>query len=155
MWGDDLKAYLDQQGVKYVSIRHSPAYTAQEIAASAHVSGQQVAKTVMVKVDGKLAMVVLPAADRVVFDLLTEVTGARQVELANELEFAALFPNCERGAMPPFGHLHKLDVYVADDLADQDEIAFNAGSFTELIQMRYADFARLVQPKVLHLSARV
>jgi len=155
MRGDDLRAYLDQKGVKYVSIRHSPAYTAQEVAASAHIPAQKMAKIVMVKLDGKLVMVVVPAADRVVFDLLKETTGAGQVELANELEFAALFPNCERGAMAPFGHLHNLEVYVAEDLAEQEEIAFNAGSFTELIQMRYVDFARLVQPKVLHLSARV
>jgi Ala-tRNA(Pro) deacylase len=155
MWGDNLKKYLDEQGVKYVTIRHSPAYTAQEIAASAHIPGQNVAKTVMVKLDGRLAMVVLPAADRVIFDLLAQATGARRAELAREPEFADLFPECERGAMPPFGHLAKLDVYVADDLAEDEDIAFNACSFTELIKMAYADFTRLVHPKVLHLSAHV
>jgi Ala-tRNA(Pro) deacylase len=111
------------------------------------------AKTVMVKLDGKIVMVVLPAAERVVFDLLRDATGARSAELAGEAEFASLFPGCERGAMPPFGNLSGLDVYVDRDLASDETIAFNAGSFTEVIRMRYADFARLVQPKVARFAA--
>ncbi|HEX9611268.1 MAG TPA: YbaK/EbsC family protein [Gemmatimonadales bacterium] len=153
MWGDQLKQHLDKNRVKYVTIAHSPAFTAQEVAATAHVPGREMAKTVMVKLDGKIAMAVLPASERVVFDLLRDATGAHSAELATEGEFASLFPGCERGAMPPFGNLSGLDVYVDRDLAADETIAFNAGSFTEVIQMRYADFARLVQPKVAKFAA--
>ncbi len=153
MWSDQVKRHLDKHRVKYVTIAHSPAFTAQEVAATAHVPGREMAKTVMVKLDGKMAMAVLPASERVVFDLLRDTAGAHSAELASEGEFASLFPGCERGAMPPFGNLSGLDVYVDRDLAADETIAFNAGSFTEVIQMTYADFARLVQPKVAKFAA--
>lgn len=150
-----LKDFLDRQRVKYVTISHSPAYTAQEIAASAHVPGKALAKTVIVRLDDKPAMAVLPASYRVDFDLLKEATGAKKLELASETEFGDLFPGCEVGAMPPFGNLYDMDVYVAESLAEDDEIVFNAGSFTELIRMSYGDFEQLVKPKVLRFSAKV
>jgi Ala-tRNA(Pro) deacylase len=143
-----LKEFLDQNGVRWVSIVHSPAYTAQEIAASAHIKGRELAKTVMVKVDGKPVMVVLPASQRVDFQTLREITGGQAVILAGEAEFRELFPDCEAGAMPPFGNLYGMDVYVAPKLSEDEEIAFNAGSHTELMKLRYADFERLVKPKV-------
>ncbi len=143
-----LKEFLDQNGVRWVSIVHSPAYTAQEVAASAHVRGKDLAKTVMVRVDGKPVMVVLPASQRVDFQVLREVTGGQNVVLASEAEFRELFPDCEAGAMPPFGNLYGMDVYVAPKLAEDEEISFNAGSHTELMKLRYADFERLVKPKV-------
>lgn len=154
MWGDQLKQYLDREHVKYVTIAHSPAYTAQEVAAAAHVPGGEMAKTVLVKLNGKVMMAVLPASEKVVFDRLRETTGMREAKLATEQEFAGLFPGCERGAMPPFGNLYGLDVYVDRDLAQDEEIAFNAGSFTEVIRMKYADFARLVQPRVVKFGTR-
>ncbi|MHB1044378.1 MAG: aminoacyl-tRNA deacylase [Thermoanaerobaculia bacterium] len=143
-----LKEFLDQNGVRWVSIVHSPAYTAQEVAASAHVRGKELAKTVMVKVDGKPVMVVLPASQRVDFQVLREVTGGQNVVLASEAEFRELFPDCEAGAMPPFGNLYGMDVYVAPKLTEDEEISFNAGSHTELMKLRYADFERLVKPRV-------
>ena len=149
-----LKAFLDGKGIRYVSIIHSRAYTAQEIAASAHIKGKELAKAVMVKVDGKMAMAVLPASHRVSFDLLKGVTGAREVVLATEEEFKGLFPDCEPGAMPPFGNLWGMDVYVAARLADDKEIAFNAGSHTELMKLAYDDFERLVAPKVVEFAVR-
>jgi Ala-tRNA(Pro) deacylase len=150
-----LKEFLDGFDVKYVTISHSAAYTAQEVAASAHIPGKDLAKTVIVKLNGKLAMAILPASSKVDFDLLRETTGAKHVELAHEPEFQNLFPGCEPGAMPPFGNLYGLDVYVADTLAEDEEIAFNAGSFTELMKLPYKDFARLVKPKTLRFAARV
>jgi len=150
-----LKEFLDSQQIKYVTISHSPAFTAQQIAAAAHVPGKELAKTVMVLVDGKMAMAVLPASLRVDLDHLQEIIGARRIELADERSFRDKFPECEVGAMPPFGNLYGMDVYVADSLAEDDEIAFNAGSQTELIRMAYADFERLVKPKVLAFTARV
>jgi Ala-tRNA(Pro) deacylase len=149
-----LRDFLDNEGIKYVTVSHSVAYTAQEIAARAHVRGKSLAKTVMVKLDGNVSMVVLPATFKVDFDLLKEASGASDVELASEKEFKNMFPDCELGAMPPFGNLYGFDVYVAKTLAQDDEIAFNAGSHTELIKLPYTDFERLVKPKVVRISLR-
>lgn len=146
-----LKQFLDSQHVKYVTIRHSPAFTAQEIASSAHIPGRELAKTVMVKVDGTMAMVVLPASHRVDLELVADATGAN-VELAGEREFEQLFPGCEIGAMPPFGNLYGMPVWVARSLTEDEEIAFNAGSHTELIRLAYRDFERLVSPRVARLT---
>ena len=143
-----LKEFLDTQGVKYVIIQHSPAFTAQEIAASAHIPGKEVAKTVMVRIDGKMAMAVVPASLKVNFDLLREAAGAELVALAPEAEFQDMFPECEVGAMPPFGNLYEMAVFVSQALSEDEEIAFNAGSHTELMRLSYQDFERLVRPKV-------
>ena len=143
-----LKDFLDSQHVKYVAITHSPAYTAQEVAASAHVSEREVAKTVVVDFDGKHAMAVLPANQKIVLQDLREITGYDDLKLAPEDELKELFPDCELGGMPPFGNLYGMDVFVAPGLAKNEEIAFNAGSHTELIKMAYEDFERLVKPKV-------
>lgn len=148
-----LKEFLDSHQIKYVIIGHSPAYTAQEIAASAHVPGKELAKTVVVKIDGKLAMAVLPASYHVDFDLLQKAAGASQVDLATEEEFRNRFPECELGAMPPFGNLYGMDVYVAEGLAEDEEIAFNAGSHTELLRLAYEDFQRFVEPRVVKFSS--
>lgn len=147
-----LKEFLDAQGVKYVSISHSLAYTAQEIAALTHIKGKDLAKTVMVKVDGEMAMAVLPANYQVDLGLLQQAAGAARVELAGEEEFKGRFPQCEVGAMPPFGNLYGMDVYADTELAEDEEIAFNAGSHTELIRLSYSDFKRLVNPKVVALT---
>ncbi len=149
-----LKEFLDREGVKYVAIRHSQAFTAQEIAASAHLSGQELAKSVVVRLDGRTALVVLPASQRVDFDALKTQTGANEVRLATEQEFRDTFPDCELGAMPPFGNLYGLDVFVSKRLAEDEQIAFNACSHTELIQLGYRDFARLAKPKVVDLTHR-
>jgi Ala-tRNA(Pro) deacylase len=113
-----LKDFLDGNGVKYVTIGHSAAYAAHEIAASAHIPAKELAKTVIVKVDGKMTMA----------------------------------PGCALGAMPPFGDLYGLEVLVARRLTEDKEIAFNAGTHTELIKLAYADFERLVKPKVLKFT---
>ncbi len=140
--------FLDSHKVKYVAIKHSAAYTAQEIAASAHIPGKELAKTVMVKIDGQMAMAVLPASYRIDFELLKKSAGAKKVELASEREFKELFPECEVGAMPPFGNLYEMNVYVSNPLPEDEEIAFNAGSHTELIRLHYKDFQKFVKPTV-------
>ena len=147
-----LKDFLDRNGIEYITIRHSLAYNAQRIAATTHIPGKELAKTVMVKLDNKMAMAILPASYRVNLKLLKETTAAKKVDLANEMEFKHMFPECEIGAMPPFGNLYGLEVYVAESLAEDEEIAFNAGTHTELIRMQYADFERLVEPVVLQFS---
>ncbi len=147
-----LKEFLDEHNVKYVSITHSRAYTAQEVAASVHVRGKEFAKTVMVKLDGKMAMAVLPATRKVDLDALKQVAGAQKAELATEQEFQYLFPECETGAMPPFGNLYGMETYVDSSLAEDEQIAFNAGSHIEVVRMAYKDFERLVQPKVGNIA---
>ena len=149
-----LRRFLESEGVKYLTISHSQAFTAQEIAASAHIPGKELAKTVMVKIDGEMAMAVLPADDRVDRHLLKQAAGADVVELASETEFRDLFSNCQLGAMPPFGNLWDMQVFVDERLAEDDEIAFNAGSHSELVRLAYDDFVRLVQPQVTHLTTR-
>jgi len=150
-----LAKFLDENKIRYVRISHSPAYTAQEIAASAHIPGREVAKTVMVKIEGKMEMVVTCASCQVDLGELKRAVGAQKVELASEDEFRGLFPECELGAMPPFGNLFDMQVFVTEELAEDEEIAFNAGSHTELVRMSYGDFARLVEPTVLDVTAKV
>ena len=150
-----LKEFLEAQNVKYTSIYHSLTYTAQEIAASVHIKGNELAKTVMVRLDGKMAMAVLPASHHVDFDRLKIASGAQDVVLATEKEFKDLFPGCEIGAMPPFGNLYGMDVFVSRALTKDEEIAFNAGSHYELIRLTYKDFERLVNPKIADFSVKM
>src|SRR3990170_3346577 len=147
-----LKEFLDSHSIKYVTISHSRAFTAQETATSAHIPGKELAKTVMVKMNGKMAMAVLPASCKVDFDILEKATGSATIEIANEKEFKDLFPDCEIGAMPPFGNLYGMDVFVAESLTEDKEIAFNAGSHRELVKLAYKDFEQLVKPKVITFS---
>ena len=149
-----LKDFLDRNNIKYVTITHSIAYTAQGIAALTHTRGKELAKTVMVKVDGALAMAVVPASWRVSLEMLREGAGASSVELASEGDFFNHFPGCETGAMPPFGNLYGMAVFVDEGLAREKEIVFNAGSHRELMRMSYEDFERLVEPRRLKLVAR-
>jgi Ala-tRNA(Pro) deacylase len=143
-----LKDFLESHHVKYSVIPHAPGYTIQEIAASAHVSGKKIAKTVIVKIDDQLAMVVLPANHHVNFAALREITGSTNIDLARESDFKTKFPECELGAMPPFGNLYGMPVYVSRYLS-HDTIAFNSGSHAELVQMNYQDFMDLVKPKII------
>ena len=150
-----LKKFLDDNNIKYVIIYHSRAFTAKETAISAHIPGKELAKTVMVKIDGKMAMAVLPASHKVNFDLLKAATNSGKVELASEKEFKDLFPECEVGAMPPFGNFYGINVYVTESLAEDEEIAFNAGSHRELVKMAYKDFEKLAKPKVVKFSVEM
>ncbi len=147
-----LKDFLDGNKVKYVTIRHSTAFTAQETAASAHISGKAMAKTVVLRIDGRMAVAVLPASHKLDIPLLKKAVGARDVEIAHEADFKDLFPGCDTGAMPPFGNLYGMDVLVDALLAEDEEIAFNACSHSELVRLKYADFIRLVNPRIASFS---
>ena len=149
-----LKEFLDSHNIKYVSITHSKAYTAQGIAAAAHISGKELAKTVMIAIDGEMAMAVLPASEQVNLDSLKTALKAKKVDLASERQFRDRFADCELGAMPPFGNLYNLKVIVDETLTHDKEIAFNAGTHLELIKLAYSDFQTLVQPTVLRFSRR-
>jgi len=147
-----LRQFLDEKLVKYVVITHSKAYTSQGIAATAHISGNELAKTVMLKKDGELCMAVLPASRQVNLGLFAKVTNSQDVILASERDFKDRFPDCEIGAMPPFGNLYGFKVYVDRSLTRDKEIAFNAGSHLELVKLAYMDYEKLVQPTVVDFA---
>jgi Ala-tRNA(Pro) deacylase len=146
-----LKEALDEAKISYEVYNHALAYTAQEIAAKQHFPGKEMAKVVMLDVDGTLVMGVIPGSRKISLDMVRANLGAKKVRLASEDEFIARFPNCEIGAMPPFGNLFGLKVY-ADPALEQDEyIFFNAGNHTQTVRLKYADFAWLAKPQVTRL----
>ncbi len=147
-----LREFLDTYNIRYLIFSHSLAYTAQGIAALTHISGKELAKTVIVKIDGDLAMAVVPASRHVDLRLLKLATGARTVELASEQEFKDKFPDCEAGAMPPFGNLYGMAVYADESLTSIKEITFNAGTHRDLLRMDWADLVRLVEPKIVQIT---
>lgn len=147
-----LEQMCREAGVAYRITPHPPAFTAQEIAAAEHVSGYEVAKVVMATADDRLIMLVLPAPYRVDLVRLKQQLGAGTVRLAHEREFADVFPDCEIGAMPPFGNLYQVPVYVDRALTRNREITFNAGTHRETMTIAYADYERLAQPTVLEFA---
>ena len=147
-----LEKFLNLEHINYKRIVHSRAYTAQKTAAYSHISGNEIAKTVIVKLDGKMCMVVLPASFQVDLKELQRATSAKNVRLATESEFKDAFTDCEVGAQPPFGNLYNMEVFVAEKLTGDTTIAFNACNHAELIQMTYKDYQRLVHPTILKLS---
>lgn len=152
MLASTFRNLLDGQNINYAIIEHPEAYTAQQVAATAHIPGREFAKTVMVKLDGKLTMMVLPAPSKINLACCKKATGAKIAQLASEEDFQDAFPECETGAMPPFGNLFDMDVYIDDGLTDEEDIVFNAGTHTELIKLHYEDFEKLVHPKIAHLT---
>ena len=149
---DRLESYLRERGVSFTVQHHPMAFTAQEVAESEHVPGQQVAKPVVVVADGRMVMLILPASHLVQVSKLGPALGAYNVRLAEEREFAAMFPDCEDGALPPFGNLYGLPIYVDRALATEHHMTCRAGSHTETLGMSYAEFARLVRPTVVDIA---
>jgi Ala-tRNA(Pro) deacylase len=147
---EKLIDFLDAHKVKYVSVEHSLAYTAKEIAERINVKGDQMAKTVMVNLDGCMSMVVLPASCRIRWDRFMEAMGTELVALADEEEFQDRFPFCEVGAMPPFGNLYGVPVYMYDGFDYDADIAFRSGTHSEVIKMRLSDYMDLVRPMTLN-----
>ena len=147
-----LREFLDEKKIKYVVISHSVAYTAQRVAASAHISGKELAKVVVVKVDDELAMAVLPASRQIDLGKLKIATGAKTIELASERDFRGRFSDCETGAMPPFGNLYGLKVYADVSLTNDKEIAFNAGTHRDLVRLAWKDFTELATPKIAEFA---
>jgi Ala-tRNA(Pro) deacylase len=151
-----LREYLDSHNIRYLIFSHSLAYTAQGIAALTHISGKELAKTVIARIDGNLAMAVVPASRHVDLSLLKRALGAQAVELASEQAFKDKFPDCEAGAMPPFGNLYGMAVYVDESLTSNEVITFNAGTHRDLMRMDWADLVRLVEPRIIQITkARV
>jgi Ala-tRNA(Pro) deacylase len=149
-----LREFLDRNKVKYEVASHQQAFTAQEVAQAQHTPGRELAKVVMLRSGAEFIMAVLPAPYRVDLTLAKTALARPDLQLANEQEFAGLFPKCEAGAMPPFGNLYNLPVYVDRSLTRDAEIVFNAGTHTQTVKMAYADFERLVQPRVVSIAVQ-
>lgn len=148
-----LREFLDEQGATAHFHTHRPVYTTQEVAATEHVSGRAMAKVVMAFADGRMVMLVLPASLRVDVARARETLGAREVRLATEGEFKALFPDCELGAMPPFGHLYGVEVFADPELADAPAMLFEAGSHREVGVISFLEFQRLEHPHLAPLTS--
>ncbi|HXX99400.1 MAG TPA: YbaK/EbsC family protein [Candidatus Limnocylindrales bacterium] len=145
-----LKSFLDSNQIPYESLSHSTTYTAQGTATLMQISGKEVAKTVVLRAGPKwdeTILAVLPGSKHVKLDKLAAAVG-KPVRLASELEFSSTFPDCELGAMPPFGALYNLPVFVDESLAKDKEVVFNAGTHHDAVRMRYEDFVRLANPKI-------
>ncbi|MBN2282058.1 MAG: YbaK/EbsC family protein [Candidatus Marinimicrobia bacterium] len=141
-----VRELLDQNHVKYIIIIHSPAFTAQEIASLSFISGKELAKSVILNVNGDVVMAVVPASERVDLAKLKTFFGIQDISLAEESEFRNIFPECKTGAMPPLGNLYQLKTYISTDLKKNKYITFNAGSHSELIRMKYSCYEKIVQP---------
>ena len=148
-----LKEILDQAKIPYEVYNHPSAYTAQEIAASQHIPGREMAKVVILKIDSSLVMAVVPASKLVSIAMVKSSLACRQATLATEDEFASRFPECEIGAMPPFGTLFGLPVYVDPALEQDETVFFNAGNHQQTVRLKYRDFKELVKPQVVPLTA--
>jgi len=150
-----IRDYLDSQHVSYECVPHAQAFAAQEVAQSLHVPGRRFAKPIVLEADGRLLMAVLPATHRLDLRELKEKLGVDDLALVPEGELAKFCPDCELGALPPFGHLYGMDVWVDKTLGESEEIIFNAGSHTDAIRMKYADFARIATPHLARFAERV
>ena len=148
-----IRDYLDSQKVSYECVPHAQAFAAQEVAQTLHVSGKRFAKVVVLEADGRLLMAVLPASHRLhLHELKEKLADVQHLEMVPEGELAKFCPDCELGAIPPFGHLYGMDVWVDRALSESEEIMFNAGSHTDAIRMKYSDFAKLVMPQVARFA---
>ena len=147
-----LERYFRENGVPFITMNHPPAFTAPEVAAAQHVPGKQVAKVVMVMADSALVMCVLPANAHVNVRLLADLLTAAEARPAHEDEFASIFPDCLLGAMPPFGNLYNVPVYCDPSLLDAPEIVFQAGTHSDAVKIRSADYVRLVTPRVAQFA---
>ena len=143
-----MEQYLRDNDVHFETMTHTQAFTMPEVAAALHVPGRQVAKVVVVKADGKMVMLVVPASHRLNFVQVRALLGAKKANLAKEEEFADLFPDCATGAMPPFGNLYDVPVYVDQALAEEEHVVFRVGTHRHTMKIAYDDFARLAQPVI-------
>jgi Ala-tRNA(Pro) deacylase len=147
--------YLNSKNVVYEMLEHPLAYSATETAKAQHVSGQQLLKSVIVKADGRFIMCVLASTQRIDFEQLKAAVGAKEVFLAQETELEQIFPDYELGAEPPFGHLCGMDVYLDANIAENEEVQFNAGTHTQIVKLKYRDLDSLVHPIVVEFGVHI
>ncbi len=149
---EQLTKFLNSQEVRFETLIHPQAFTAQEVAHALHKTGKVLAKTIVVEADGKIVMTVVPAHHKVNLGAVKKVVGAEDVHLVPETKLRELFPESDLGAMPPLGPMYNLPVIVSKALAEEPEIIFNASTHTDCVKMNYADFARIVNPTVAEVS---
>jgi Ala-tRNA(Pro) deacylase len=149
---ENLEAYLREQGVSFQAQEHLLAYTAQEVAETEHIPGRTLVKVVIVRTDGEMVMLALPAPCHVDFAKAARALGVGEVHLAREREFSAIMPDCEVGAMPPFGNLYGIPVVIDRTVSENDTIVCQSGTHTDTVALRYADFERLVKPGVAEFA---
>jgi Ala-tRNA(Pro) deacylase len=150
-----LDELLTSRRISFERLHHRPAYTSQRMAQLLHVSGKEVAKTVLLRTDEGYVMTVLPANQQVDLEEVRQCLGVEWVEMASESEMDRVFPDCERGAMPPFGSLYHLQTLVDESLAEDDQIVFEAQNHEEAIRMAYRDYEALEHPRKGHFAHRV
>ena len=147
-----IRDFLESENVAYEVLHHEPAYTGQEVAHTLHVSGKKCAKTIVLDGDGRLVMAVIPASNRLNLQDLQAAMEVRRLEMLPESELVNLFPDCERGAVPPLGRLYKMDVWVDRTVSDSEQIVFCAGTHEDCIRMKYSDFAKVARPRLSRFS---
>jgi Ala-tRNA(Pro) deacylase len=147
-----VRDFLDSENVSYEELRHQPAFTGQEVAHTLHLSGKRCAKTVVLEGDGRLAMAVLPASNRLNLQDIQVAMEVARLEMLAESVLCKLFPDCEPGAIPPLGRLYGMEVWVDRAISDSEHIVFCAGTHEDCIRMKYSDFAKLAKPRVSRFS---
>lgn len=148
----DLQRYLNNNGIHYTILQHDPAFTAHSVAVATHVPDQQLAKSIVLQIDGRNWMAVLRADHRINTVLIRHAFGAHDVHLAHEEDLSTLFPDCQLGTMPPFGNLYGLPILMDEALMEDEEIFFTACSSTHVIRMKLADYRKLVNPLIGHYA---
>jgi len=147
-----IRDYLDSQDVPYEPIHHSQAFTGQEVAHSLHMSGKRLAKAIVLAGDGKPVMAIIPASHRLNFQEFRAALEADRLEMLPEGELVKLFPDCDLGAIPPFGNLYGLGVWVERTVSDAEDVVFCAGTHEDCLRMRYSDFTKLTKPRLGRFS---
>ncbi len=151
----DLLRYLQSNKVEFQVLEHDPAFSAHDVAAVSHVPESEMAKAVLIKIDDHFWMAVLRADQRINPQMIRRVFGAKNVQLAHEKDLGMLFPDCQIGAMPPFGNLYGLPVLIEERLADDEDILFSACTHTKSIRMKFKDFRHLAKPVVAGFAEQV
>jgi Ala-tRNA(Pro) deacylase len=150
-----LDELLTDRHIPFEHLHHRPSYTANRTAQVLHVPGREVAKTVVLRVDGRYVVAVLPATHRVDLERARQELGAQEIEMATEAEMDRLFPDCERGAVPPFGSIYHLETVVDESLGADEQIVFDAQNHEDAIRMRYRDYEALEHPRVGHFGRHI
>jgi Ala-tRNA(Pro) deacylase len=147
-----LLQFLEQNNISFEHHVHPVAYTARDVASAEHVSEHRVAKTVVFSSNEGYGIAVLPADYVVDMQELRAALGFARVRLATEKELAELFPDCELGAMPPFGALYDMPTFLESGLAGENRVAFNAGTHRDAVYLSMEDFKRLARPLIVHFA---
>ena len=147
-----LDELLDSRHVPYERLQHRPAYTANRVAQALHVRGREMAKTVLLRTGRGHMLAIVPATHRIDLEQVRRELHDDTVEMASEEEMDRLFPDCGRGAMPPFGCLYDLPTIVDEALVEDEQIVFEAQNHEEAIRMAYRDFEELEHPRKGHFA---